>query len=281
MKKMICLLITAILFLVGCADNPAENTSMLVYSDQIESYDTESMVIPETNSREETSSTVQGEETHDGFAVKYKKYNHQGNNIVILHAENKTDMHYTVTINGRYLNADGSVKQTESKMFEGFAAGFSNYFIFNPDIPFDDFDYTMEFEMYSDTPASAYTKVKGVELNLTKWRGHEGELEQFYVGVFSYFCISHSHANRLYYGAHFLVLDKNDEIFFVDTQLMQSDIQPLKEGASELTQGTLRFMFYDKNVLWADVDQYVLPDELNGELTGIVAFDWIGYTGHY
>lgn len=282
MKRMICFLSVFVFLLVGCASDTAEHTSLPDYSDPIGSYDTESVLTPEGNKSEEPSDMVQGETTEDGFTVKFKKYDYQGNNLVIMHVENKTDKHYTLTVNGQYLNADGSVKQTESKTFEGFAAGFANYFIFDPHTVFDGFDYTIEFEPYAQDPASAYLSMNGVVLDFMKWKGHYGELAQTYVGVCSYFYMTHTYSERLHYGADFMVLDKNDEICFVDTQLMETNIPPLKDGQdSKTAYGTLRFMFYDENVLWEDVDDYVLPDELNGEITGIVAYKWIDYKSHY
>lgn len=281
MKKMICFLTVLTLLLVGCAADSAEQTSLPDYSDPIGSYDTESLLTPEGNKSEEPSDNVQEETTEDGFAVKYKKYDYQGNNLVVMHVENKTDKHYTLTVNGRYLNADGSIKQTERKTFEGFAAGFANYFIFQPNTMFDGFDYTMEFEPFEEDPASKYMVMSGVTLDCRKWRGIEGELPDYYVGVSSNFHIAHTYNASLYFGADFLVLDKNDNVFFVDQQLVQKDISPLKEGQDIKTYSTERFMFYDENVLWENVDEYVLPDELNGEITGIVAFKWIDYQGKH
>lgn len=278
MKKCFSLVLLLALLLVGCVEEQQPTVSLPDYSDPIASYDTESYLNPDhEGSMEETS--VGGESNQNGFSVKYKKYEYQGNDLVIILVENKTEKHYSVTVNGYYLNDDGSVMQTETKSFEGFAAGFSNYFIFSPGTQFDNFDYTMDFQLFEEDPAAKYMVMSGVTLDCRKWRGIEGELPDYYVGVSSNFYIAHTYNASLYFGADFLVLDKNDNIFFVDQQLVQKDISPLKEGQDIKARSTERFMFYDENVLWENVDEYVLPDELNGEITGIVAFKWIDYRG--
>ena len=286
MKKLFCILLLMLLLLVGCVSNPPKEESLPAYSDPIGEYDTVSTVMPEDGESSENTevSSIEGsqtEQTENGFSVKYKKYDYEGNHIVIMHVENLTEKHYTITLNGNYLKADGSIIKTESKTFEGFASGFSNYFIFAPEMQFDDFGYTMEFEAYPAEPASKYVSVNGAVLDFAKFRGRYGELDELYVGVYAFFYISHTHSQRLYYGGDFLLLDKNGEIFFVDTQLMQSDISPLKTGESPLTRGALRYMFYDPDTLWADFDEYVLPDELDGNITGIVAFKWIDTVGRH
>lgn len=278
MKKYFSLVLLLALLLVGCAEEQQPTVSLPDYSDPIASYDTESYLNPDhESSKEETS--VGGESDQNGFSVKFKKYEYKENDLVIMLVENKTEKHYSITINGNYLNDDGSVMQTETKSFEGFAAGFSNYFIFSPGTQFDNFDYTMDFQPFEEDPASKYMVMSGVTLDCRKWRGIEGELPDYYVGVSTNFHIAHTYNASLYFGADFLVLDKNDNIFFVDQQLVQKDISPLKEGQDIKTRSTERFMFYDENVLWENVDEYVLPDELNGEITGIVAFKWIDYQG--
>lgn len=280
MKKLFCILLLVLILLCGCVNDTPKEDSLPEYSDPIGEYDTVSTVMPEDGESSDNTevSGIEGsqtEQTENGFSVKYKKYDHEGNHIVVMHVENLTDKHYNVTLKGNYLGEDGNVIKTESKNFEGFAAGFSNYFIFTPGMRFDDFDYTMEFEEYTSEPASKFVSVNGAALDFAKFRGHHGELDELYVGVYAFFYISHSHSQKLYYGADFLLLDKNGEVFFVDTQLLLTDISPLKPGESVSTRGTLRFMFYDENTLWADFDKYQLPDELDGDITGIVAFKWI------
>lgn len=284
MKKLFCILLLLLLLLAGCVNDTPKEESLPAYSDPIGEYDTVSTVIPEDsessdNTKVSRAEGSQTEQTENGFSVKYKKYEYEGNHIVIMHVENLTDKHYTVTLKGNYLKADGSIIKTESKTFEGFASGFSNNFIFAPGMRFDDFDYTVEFEAYTSEPVSKYVSVNGAALDFAKFRGRYGELDELYVGVYAFFYISHTYSQRLYYGADFLLLDKNGDIFFVDTQLMQTDNSPLKPGESVSTRGTLRFMFYDENTLWADFDKYQLPDELDGDITGIVAFKWIDTVG--
>lgn len=95
--------------------------------------------------------TVSGEGVQNGgFVVKDKKYDYEGNNLMILNVENQTDKNYKVTIKGQYLDESGAVLKEESKTYEGFAAGWNNNFFFVPGIPFERFAYTLEAEEYTE-----------------------------------------------------------------------------------------------------------------------------------
>lgn len=93
--------------------------------------------------------TGSGSDHAAGFVVRDRKYDYKGNNLVILNVENQTNNNYAITIKGQYLDADGTVLKEESKTFEGFSAGWKNYFFFVPEIPFDRFTYSLQAEKYS------------------------------------------------------------------------------------------------------------------------------------
>lgn len=130
--------VTAVMLalLNGCA-KPTE-------AGEISEYDSESY-IPITGDGNQTGDSS---DNAAGFVVRDRKYDYEGNNLVILNVENQTDHNYTVTIKGQYLDADGAILKEESKTFEGFAAGWKNHFFFVPGIPFDRFTYSLETETY-------------------------------------------------------------------------------------------------------------------------------------
>ena len=93
--------------------------------------------------------TVSGTQTQSGgFLVSEKKYDFDGNNLVVLNVENQTDKNYSIAIHMTYLDESGVILQEETKTFEGFAAGWKNYFFFLPEIAFDRFSYTLQAEEY-------------------------------------------------------------------------------------------------------------------------------------
>ena len=83
------------------------------------------------------------------FLCKDKKYVYEGANVTILHLENQSDEYFTITINGEYLDENGEVLKTETQTFEGFPGLWQNYFVFKPDIVYDDFRYTLSAIKYS------------------------------------------------------------------------------------------------------------------------------------
>ncbi|MBQ3002310.1 MAG: hypothetical protein IJD82_01105 [Clostridia bacterium] len=101
----------------------------------IESYDNEQVLTPD-----KTQS--------DAFAVSDKKYSYDGKDLIIMQIKNQTNDPYSITINGQFLDENGNVLQTETKSFDQFAAGYENHFLFQPDIRFADFRYTIDFKKY-------------------------------------------------------------------------------------------------------------------------------------
>lgn len=65
-----------------------------------------------------------------------------------MRIKNNTPDHYSIVITGQFLDENGNVVKTETKSFEQFSAGYENHFLFQPDIRFADFRYTIDFEKY-------------------------------------------------------------------------------------------------------------------------------------
>lgn len=139
MKKIIillfCFLLTGALFACKGDDISA---SLPPADDPIGEYDEASKVVVENVS-----------DTEDGnFDIKYKKYDYLDGNAVILNFKNQTNTNYKVTITASYTNTDGSVLKTESQTYKDIASGTETYFIFNPGIAFESFDYDVQAEVY-------------------------------------------------------------------------------------------------------------------------------------
>ena len=135
MKKTLLILLT-LFFVAAFAGCDKENNEFVIQSDySISSYDNESIFLPNN-------------EQSNGFSTNDKKYTYEDNNLVILQIENQTKENYSITINGRYLDENGNVLKTEMQSFEQFAAGFTNHFLFQPNIQFASFDYDIAFEEY-------------------------------------------------------------------------------------------------------------------------------------
>ncbi|MBQ3154990.1 MAG: hypothetical protein IJB88_07125 [Clostridia bacterium] len=121
----------------------SEETSESASSEEpYESSDDESAEEESTDYSGETSESASSEEPHEssdnesfgdvtseeephsagGIVIKQKKYDYNGHHIIIMSVENQTKKDYTITINGSYFEANGTMIQQESKTFKGFAS---------------------------------------------------------------------------------------------------------------------------------------------------------------
>lgn len=122
----------------GCSASPNE-------MGEISEFDSESYIpVSGTDNQPGNGSAT-------GFVVRDREYDYRDgdNRLIVLQVENQTDKNYTITINGQYLDKNGSILKEENQTFEGFEAGWKNYFFFVPEIPFERFTYTLETEEYS------------------------------------------------------------------------------------------------------------------------------------
>ena len=76
-------------------------------------------------------------------------YEYQGNNITVLKLENHSEANCTVTIQAKFLSKSGTVLKTETQSFEGFPAGWQNYFVFMPQMKYATMEYTLDVEEYT------------------------------------------------------------------------------------------------------------------------------------
>ena len=83
------------------------------------------------------------------FVCKDKMYEYQGNNITVLKLENHSEANCTVTIQAKFLSKSGTVLKTETQSFEGFPAGWQNYFVFMPQMKYATMEYTLDVEEYT------------------------------------------------------------------------------------------------------------------------------------
>ena len=117
----------------------------------IESYDAESRVqVGQTESAESNTPTESVPESNAGtFLVKDKTYTYGEHDVVLLDVTNETATNYTITIDMTYYDEQGGELGTESKIFEQFIAGYQNFFVFTPQIPFADYSYTVSATEYT------------------------------------------------------------------------------------------------------------------------------------
>ncbi len=126
-------------------DNPPESANESTA--EISDVQTASREPVESYEHKDYSENITTQE--NGFVVSDKMYDFEGNNLVVLNVENKTNKNYYLYIYAQYLDEDGNVLKEETRKFEGFASGWKNNFFFIPGIPFAKFAYKMETKEYT------------------------------------------------------------------------------------------------------------------------------------
>ena len=97
----------------------------------------------------------------DVFKVSEKKYDYEGNNVMILTVENTSDKAYDVTISASFNNSDGSPLKTLTQTYKGFCSNWTNYAIFQPEIKFDSFTFELTTKEYTGKEYIKCVKLSG------------------------------------------------------------------------------------------------------------------------
>lgn len=257
MKKTLVIVLTLVLTLTafaGCSENGEE---LNIYSEA--SYDNESKFVPDEESKESATSEsgVSGEEyvpLSGEFIVKDKKYTFEGNDLVLVSVENKTNKNYSVTITGTYLDKDGKAIKTETQTYDQYSAGFSNYFLFMPEMQFDSFTYEFKTQ---EAEGPFYAKDLGIKydgLNMTPTvimsEAEKGDFTR-YPTVSVAITYQYPCNTKAVFWIRCLLMNEQGEIFFA------FDITPGFEAKESFGE------YYTSEKLWQTKDEdREVPEEL-------------------
>lgn len=259
----VLLLAVALTAFAGCSEE-GESSDLNIYSEA--SYDNESKFVPDEESKESTTSesVVSGEENvplSGEFVVKDKKYTFEGNDLVIVSVENKTNKNYSVTVTGTYLDKGGNVLKTETQTFDQYSAGYNGYFMFKPDLQFDKFTYEFKTKE-SEGPFYAKDIVfnfKGLsdELSIIDEQLAQNDYTK-YPSIAATFAYRYTGDVSLYPTLKWILFSEADTIIaMIDAKPM---LQPNQEFDSE-----------DMSILLQTLeDKLVWPEEYKGNVRAVV-----------
>lgn len=221
----------------------------------------------------ETVIPIEGEE--DGMLVKEAKYNYKSGNVMILNVKNQTAKDYTVTINGTFKDAKGKELKSMTKTFEGFAAEFQNYFVFDPEIAFNSFSYTLTTEPYKGTVFVKYVTQAEGNLELTQRKSLTDNNIKPLDKPAVMLCVEYpqlvsTYSATLYHSVDLVLFDNKGDIYWIGAR--GGNITNEKQhspGARDMH----RVVVTDTS--WDERNKYELPEELRGDVTGIVALNYV------
>ncbi len=215
---------------------------------------------------EDKISDYDGEErlqTDDGeLIVKYKICDYKDQNVAIVSVENHAEQALTIRIKG--ICEDTLMEKTKSmsRTFYGFAAGWQNYFVFPPQMEFDEFSYEIQTEPYDGETYGQYvTNLEWQDIALSRYGEKQegvGRNDVLMTMVWMYDWGSNEQAS---YAAHYVLLDKEGAILALDMDevihLAQKDLDHLKPIPSGWNRSPLYYML--------EVDPSVQYNELNAK----------------
>ncbi|MBE5817967.1 MAG: hypothetical protein E7312_02820 [Clostridiales bacterium] len=154
MKKLISILL-AVLILCGCtAQTPTPSQTVENSPTPSTSQSPNVTVTPNTTlgptSTPNPTPTPDNTKVVDSFEVSYEVYkDYNNNNVVIVNVKNTANTPKNIELTGEFLDESGQTQQTQTQKFEGFAANWSNYFVFNTNVNFTTADFDIKSTEFS------------------------------------------------------------------------------------------------------------------------------------
>lgn len=212
------------------------------------------------------------------FSLKEKKYDYNGANVTILQVENKSQQAYTITITGKFKDANGNIVKTDSKTYEGFPAGWSNYFVFQPGVKYSSVSWGMETCEFTGKTVTSYFEFGKSVSCVVKRRSVDADgnivfvltpeiiktlKEVVGIGI-NYGPIKSHNSVPSYLAADTVLFDSNGNLIYIGTTSAGNI------AANEPTDRYLTVQYYTTDILWSEKDKFVMPDNLKN-VSGILA----------
>ncbi len=211
----------------------------------------------------------------NGLLAEGKKYDYKSGNVVIMRITNQTNTTMDLMIHMAYQNEEGHTILEEDREFLGFLAGWQNYFVFHPIIAFADYTYTL-----TARPNDGISYVNNITFE------HRGDkfgvmrLSPCYfdagmemTDLSAYVVSANSCSKKLYWGADFVWFDNRGELYMIDDLLQWTTTDPYSTHAVQ--RPVLEKLPYS----WDNRNLYQPPEELTGELTGLIALKRVDTEG--
>lgn len=203
------------------------------------------------------------------FLVKDKKYVYKENDVVLLDITNETEQNLSITITMTYFDEAGEALKTEERFFEQFAAGYQNYFLFNPDMVFDTYSYTISACAFDGEVIINKYEFKFVGLEETRSLANYDENmnmlpnpeNKYYPTLEARVTFSSTHTVKMYVGVDMLLFNEQDELVAICK--FGPPISPKLEIGKECKNAVL---------YQTKVETMVWPEQYVGDIRAVFCF---------
>ncbi len=220
------------------------------------------------------------EEHINGYSVKGRKYTYEGRAILILFVSDETWEDNSLQFTVDFLDADGNTLRTVKQSFEGFSAGWRNYFVFQSrHSDFEDYVCTLETTPYDGIPYSGYIQSGTEEVSVVvrpevEYRFYDPDVLDFeeYTSLDAKFVLVNFHSKPLSYSGYRILFDNQGEIYSFK-RIPQAFCSSHREHKD---YGMYNVLLYNTDILWENYrTEFVMPEELTGEVSALTAFTWV------
>lgn len=242
----------------------------------ISNFDSESRfqveIEPDSNTSQENSNNTEAsrvEIQNATFLVKDKKYVYKENDVVLLDITNETEKNLSITITMTYFDEAGDELKTEERFFEQFAAGYQNYFLFNPDMVFYTYSYTVNASVFDGEVIINKYEFKFVGLEETRSLANYDENmnmlpnpeNKYYPTLEARVTFSSTHTVKMYVGVDMLLFNEQDELVAICK--FGPPISPKLEIGKEYKSAVL-YQTKEETMVW--------PEQYKGDIRAVFCF---------
>ena len=286
MKKITVFLLAILLAcgtMIGCQQDTLQGASNENEAGQQESTDDKADTDETLPPFEDVIKEYDQDDSQQGFSIKGKRYYYKGNavmdefdarvfpagEVLILNVTNETDTNYTATLTITYADESGKIIKTEKQTFKQFAAGYQKYFLFEPIKSYT--SYTCELSLTEYTGEINIDKISCEFANLEErdfWIDTLQMQDDYtkYPSILARFPVKLLPHPELIISRIVIIFDNTGEIYL---------IRKLGNYTLAAATGSIEDMI-DCEVYQTTEKKLSWPEELTGEINGIVIYDIVG-----
>ena len=207
-----------------------------------------------------SDTTLTGTERSGEFVVTGEKYAYRNKDVLLLYVENQTEKNYDVTAVVHYFDAEGNEIKSQKKTFDGWASGYQNYFLFQPNVTFETFTYGVELEEVDGEECNAQyilATFNGLEkINKpVRERYKEGDYTN-YPTIAASFKVKNRSESVLYFSGLRVVFDNESNVYIIDSA--PQSIAPKGDNYQDVR------LYYDLTP-----EDFAWPEKLVGDIKGV------------